>query len=334
MRRVAAVLARFVALLAPKVLRLGAVLLVISAATFSLMHALPGSPDKVIVLAIGPQADQLRARIRHDLELDKPVPQQYVNYVNKLVHGDLGENYNPREPVSKILADKLPPTLLLMLYAQVLALAMAIPLAVLSAHRSGTWVDRCTSGSAFALLAVPPFVLALLLQLWLTVRSHAFPFFSFSHSYVSPLSDPNEHFRNMFLPTVALAAGQVAIYLRLLRSDLIATLQEDFITMAKSKGIPPRRVLWRHALRPSSLTLLTVAGLNVGTLIGGAVVVETIFKLPGIGFELAQGIIAHEYVKVQSLVLIIAAAYVLMNFLVDSLYVVLDPRIRYARATG
>jgi peptide/nickel transport system permease protein len=136
----------------------------------------------------------------------------------------------------------------------------------------------------------------------------------------------------MAMPAISLAVGQIAVYMRLLRSDMIATLQEDFITMAKSKGVSPRRVLWRHALRPSSLTLLTVAGLNVGTLIGGAVIVEVIFSLPGIGTLLFEAISARQYIALQSLVAIIAVGYVLVNFLVDVLYAVLDPRIRHARA--
>jgi peptide/nickel transport system permease protein len=136
----------------------------------------------------------------------------------------------------------------------------------------------------------------------------------------------------MILPVIALAAGQVAIYMRLLRSDMIATLQENFITMAKAKGVSNRRILFRHALRPSSLTLLTVAGLNLGTLIGGAIVVEVIFGIPGIGTQIAYAIAAREYVELQSYIAIIAIGYVLINFTIDALYVVLDPRIRRARA--
>jgi peptide/nickel transport system permease protein len=136
----------------------------------------------------------------------------------------------------------------------------------------------------------------------------------------------------MFLPALTLAVGQIAVYMRLLRSDMIATLQEDFITMAKAKGLPPRKVLLRHALRPSSLTLLTVAGLNVGQLIGGAVVIEALFQLPGVGLSIVQAIGAREYVAVQSFVALIGVGYVVVNFAVDMLYAVLDPRIRHATA--
>jgi peptide/nickel transport system permease protein len=140
----------------------------------------------------------------------------------------------------------------------------------------------------------------------------------------------SEHFKHILLPVLTLAIGQIAVYARLLRSDMVATLQEDFILMAKSKGIPNRRILWRHALRPSSLTLLTVAGLNFGTLIGGAVAVEVIFGIPGVGTLIYNAISARQIVELQSYIAIIAIGYVLLNFVIDSLYIVLDPRIRRA----
>jgi peptide/nickel transport system permease protein len=139
-----------------------------------------------------------------------------------------------------------------------------------------------------------------------------------------------EHFKHAVLPVLALAAGQLAVYFRLLRSDMIATLQEDFITMAKSKGLKPRRILFRHALRPSSLTLLTVAGLSVGTLISSAVLVEVIFDVPGMGFKLIESIFAREYPAAQSFIAIVGIVFVLINYLVDFLYTIVDPRIRNA----
>jgi len=149
--------------------------------------------------------------------------------------------------------------------------------------------------------------------------------------YVHPGDNLVLHFKSMVLPAVSLAVGQIAGYMRLLRSDMIATLQEDFITMAKAKGMPSRRILWRHALRPSSLTLLTVAGLNVGALIGGAVVIEVVFQLPGMGFLLATNIRAQQFIAVQSIVAILAIGYVFVNTLIDLLYVKLDPRVRSVR---
>src|SRR5437870_4805530 len=151
-----------------------------------------------------------------------------------------------------------------------------------------------------------------------------------TQQYVPFGENVGEHFKHMVLPAVSLAVGQVAIYMRLLRSDMIQTLQEDFITMAKAKGLTNRRILLRHALRPSSFSLLTVAALNVGALIGGAVVIEQVFQLPGLGLKLVQAIATRQYVALQAYVAIIAVAYVAFNALVDILYVVLDPRIRHA----
>jgi peptide/nickel transport system permease protein len=224
--------------------------------------------------------------------------------------------------------EALPVSLQLMVEAQILALVIAIPLGVYSAYRAGSRFDRTTSATLFGLLAIPNFALALVLAYYVGVRLGWLPV----SGYVAPKDDLLEHVRRMAMPAISLAVGQIAVYMRLLRSDMIATLQEDFITMAKAKGIPPSHVLWRHALRPSSLTLLTVAGLNVGTLIGGAVIVEVIFSLPGMGTLLFEAINARQYIALQSLIAIIAVGYVLINFLVDVLYAVLDPRIRHARA--
>jgi peptide/nickel transport system permease protein len=245
------------------------------------------------------------------------------------VRGDLGSYWTVTgdRPVVDRVKDALPVSIQLMVYAQVLALVFAIPFGVATAYRAGSRFDRGSNATAFGLLAIPNFALALVLAYYVGVQLGWLPV----SGYVAPSEDLLEHLRRMAMPAIALAVGQIAVYMRLLRSDMIATLQEDFITMAKSKGVSPRRVLWRHALRPSSLTLLTVAGLNVGTLIGSAVVIEVIFSLPGIGSLLFEAINARQYIAFQSLVAIIAVGYVVLNFLVDVLYAVLDPRIRHAR---
>jgi peptide/nickel transport system permease protein len=174
------------------------------------------------------------------------------------------------------------------------------------------------------MLAIPTFALGFVLQYYFAVKLHWF-----ASSGYSGLADPADHYRKMLLPTITLAVGQIAVYMRLLRSDMIATLQQDFITMAKAKGLRTRRILFRHALRPSSLTLLTVAGLNVGTLIGGALIVEVVFNIPGMGYLLYESIARRQIVAFQSIVAVIAILYILVNFAVDLLYTVLDPRIRH-----
>lgn len=313
--------------IARKLTQLVIVLLLVTFISFLLMNLLPGDPVEVIV-PFG--SDQQRQTLREDLELDDPIMVRYWDWATGLARGDFGNYYttSSSRPVSKDLREALPVSLQLMAYAQLMALAVAIPLGVATAYRAGSRFDKSANTAAFGMLAMPNFAIALLLSYYLGVRLNLLPV----TGYRPFGEDPVEHLRRMAMPALSLAVGQIAIYMRLLRSDMIATLQEDFITMAKAKGMRPRRILWRHALRPSSLTLLTVAGLNVGTLIGGAVVTEVIFSLPGIGRLIYEAILSRQYVAVQSFIVVIGAAYVILNFLVDLLYTVLDPRIRNARA--
>jgi peptide/nickel transport system permease protein len=314
--------------------QLSVVLLLVTFFTAVLLSLVPGDVTNTLAPVSTPQQ---RADLRHELKLDRPVYVKYADWVDGLVHGDLGCYYGTSgyttaaqcpDKVADRVKDALPISLTLMFYAQVLALIIAIPLGVATAYRAGSIFDKSVNTVAFALLAIPNFVLALVLAYYVGVKL----------GWVSPTGyvdfgqDPVEHFKQLALPTISLAVGQIAVYMRLLRSDMIATLQEDFVTMARAKGLSPARILWRHALRPSSLTLLTVAGLNVGTLIGGAVVIENIFVIHGMGFLVADAIARRQYVALQSYVAILALGYVAMNFLVDILYAVLDPRIRHARA--
>jgi peptide/nickel transport system permease protein len=324
-------------LVAKRAVQLAAVLLIVSFFTFLLVRLLPGDPTDAII-PFGTESQ--KAQLREDLGLDQGFFEQYWEYLKGLLSGDLGHQYSTGRPVTDLINQSLPVSLQLMIYAQFLALAFAIPLGILAAYRNGTRTDRSINTSAFGLLALPNFVLALLLSYFIGAELKWLPTGGYAPGWLDQFFDPTrtpemaEHIEYMILPAFALAVGQVAIYMRLLRSDMIATLQENFITMAKAKGISNRRILWRHALRPSSLTLLTVAGLNVGTLIGGAIVVEVIFQIPGMGLKIFQAISAREYVELQSYIVVIAVLFVLVNFIVDFLYAVLDPRIRRARATA
>jgi peptide/nickel transport system permease protein len=290
-----------------------------------LLELLPGDPVEVLIPS---GSDEQRAELRQELRLDDTFVQRYSRWLGNFATGDMGNYYtvSSDRPVADRLWDSLPVSLLLMLYAQVLALLIAIPVGVLTAYRKGTWFDRMSNTSAFAMLAIPNFALGFILQYYLGVKLGWFK----TSGYASPTENFVEHLQYMILPTITLAVGQVAIYMRLLRSDMIATLQQDFILMAKAKGLKSKRILFRHALRPSSLTLLTVAGLNVGTLIGGALIVEVVFALPGMGLMLFEAIGKRQIVAFQSMVAVIAILYILVNFAVDILYTVLDPRIRHA----
>ena len=288
-----------------------------------LLELLPGDPVEVLV-PFG--SDEQREAVRADLELDRPFIARYGSWLGGFVTGDLGNYYtvSSSRPVSERLGQAFPKSAQLVIYSQILALIIAIPVGVFAAARKSSFFDRMSSATAFAMLAIPNFALALVLQYYLGVRWQIFP----TSGYTPITENPSEHFQQMVLPCITLAVGQIAVYMRLLRSDMIATLQQDFILLAKAKGMRSRRILFRHALRPSSLTLLTVAGLNVGTLIGGALIVEVLFQIPGIGFMMQEAIGQRQIVAFQSLVAIVAIIYVVVNFLVDLLYTAVDPRIR------
>jgi peptide/nickel transport system permease protein len=303
--------------------QLAVVLFLVTVFTALLFSLLPGDLAEVNI-PFG--SDEQRAALREDLGLNEPLYVQYEKWAGKFVSGDFGNFYRQGNvtPVLDRVKATAPVSLELMLYAQLLALIFAIPLGIFTARRAGSFADKSINTTAYGLLAVPNFVLALLLAYVIGVELRWLP----PQGFVRWSDNLGDHFRSMVLPSVSLAIGQVAVYMRLLRTDLVATLQQDFILMAKSKGISERRVMWRHALRPSSLTLLTAAGLNVGTLIGGAIIIERIFNLDGMGRLIFEAINERQIVAVQSLIALIAAGYVLVNFLVDILYAVLDPRIR------
>ena len=321
---------------AKRVVQLVIVLLFVTMFTFLLIRLLPGDPTTTII-PFG--TDAQRAVLRQDLGLDKPLYEQYADYLTNLLQGDLGKQYNSGRPVADLVTQSLPVSLQLMIYAQFIALFFAIPLGIFTAYRAGTRSDKAINTTGFALLALPNFVLALFLSYFVGAQLKWLPTGGYAPGWMDQFFDSSrspdliEHARYLLLPAFTLAVGQIAVYMRLLRSDMIATLQENFITMAKAKGVSNQRILWRHALRPSSLTLLTVAGLNVGTLIGGAVVIEVIYGIPGMGLKIYQAVFSKEYVELQSYVVVIAVLFVLVNFFVDFLYSVLDPRIRRARAS-
>ena len=308
--------------LLPRLGRLVVVLFLVTLFASLLVSFLPGDPAAVVAPFA---SDQQRAEIADELGISDPLPVRYVNWLGGFVTGDLGKTYSgptSSTEVSTQVADALPVSLTLMVYAQIIALGLAIPLGVAAAYRAGGWLDRVISSSSFLFLALPAFVLGFMLSYYVRFKMGLF---RTRGGYVPLWEDPVTNFQFMFLPAVSLALGQVAIYAR-----LIATLQQDFITMARAKGISTQRILWRHALRPSSITLLTAAGLNIGTLIGGALVIEVVFQLPGMGLLAASAIGGRQLVAVQSIVAIFAVLYVAVNVFVDLAYTVVDPRIRRA----
>jgi peptide/nickel transport system permease protein len=304
------------------------VLFVVTFVSFYLINLLPGDPA-VVVLGSG-ATQQAIVKERAALGLNEGIVPRYGKYLENLVQGDLGQSSTTHEPVTTELAQRLPITIELLVLSQIIAFAVSVPLAMFAARRPNSLLDRITTGASFAVLAIPAFMLGVLLVYLFAVKAHLFP----ATGYTRLTDNLGQNLRSMVLPSLTLALGSIAVYSRVLRSDLIATLQQDFITMARAKGLSQRTVMLRHALRPSSFTLLTVAGLNIGTLISGALIVEVVFALPGIGTLTVTAIEQRDYLTVQGVVVVAATGFVLINFLVDLLYGVADPRARVARASG
>ncbi|WP_049564319.1 ABC transporter permease [Nonomuraea sp. SBT364] len=307
-----------------RLVRLVIVLLVVTFLSYAMLALLPGDPVTQI-LGIGAN-DEARAQLRQELGLDEPLLVRYAGWLGALLTGDFGTSPITRVPVAAELAERLPVTLELLVAAQVVALGLAIPVGIAAARRAGRALDQVLTALSFALLSTPVFVLGVLLILLFAVTWQVVPATGWT-----PISvDLGWNITSVLLPAVTLGCGQLAVYARLLRADLIATLQEDYITLARARGLSPRRILWRHALRPSAISLITAVGLNMGALIGGTVIIETLFGLPGIGRLIVDSIFSRDYLTVQGGVVLISVGYVLVNFAVDVVYAAVDPRIRRA----
>lgn len=313
-------------LVGKKVLYLIPVLFAVTLLSFLLIKLLPGDPAIDI---LGPSATPSAVQdLHHQLGLDKPLASQYLRWLSHAATGDLGRSYQNQQTTLSALKQRLPITLELIILSQLLALSLAIPVALLAASKPGGILDRVSTTVAFGFLAVPDFILGVLLVFVFAVKLRWFP----ATGYTPLTANPLANLKSLVLPVVTLAMASVAVYLRLLRTDLIATLQQDYISMAKAKGLPNSFIMFRHALRPSSFSLITVSGLQFGALIGGTFIIEIIFALPGVGSLAVQSIFSRDYLVVQGTVLLIAVAYVLVNFAIDLLYTALDPRIRHAGA--
>ena len=302
------------------------VLVAVSLLTFLIASLLPGDLAYVI---LGDQATPEKVEaLRHDMGLDQPIWWRYISWLGHVLEGDFGRSFRTGQTVWQAVSERLPVSLELMFLAEILGLAIGVPLAIACAVRSGSAFDRFMTGSAFGMLSVPTFLSAILLIYLFAVELRWLP----ATGYVPFGEDAIGNLRFFVLPAVTLALAEWPGIMRVLRSDMIATLQEDYIALAKAKGLTASRILFVHALKPSSLTLITITGINIGRLIGGAVIVETIFALPGIGRLLVGAIYTRDLVILQGVVLFVAGGFVLMNFIVDMLYAVLDPRIRHGHA--
>jgi peptide/nickel transport system permease protein len=312
--------------IARRLLYLVPVLLAVSMLTFVIASLLPGDLAYTI---LGDQATPEKVEaLRHDMGLDQPIVLRYLGWLGHVLQGDLGRSFRTGQTVLQAVAERLPVSLELMVFAEILGLLIGVPLAIICAARSGGPFDRFMTGTAFAMLSVPTFLSAILLIYLFAVQMGWLP----ATGYVPFTEDPAANLRFFVLPALTLALAEWPGIMRVLRSDMIAALQEDYIALARAKGLKPSRILFVHALKPSSLTLVTITGINIGRLIGGALITETIFALPGIGRLLVSAIATRDLIILQGVVLLVACGFVLMNFIVDLLYAVLDPRIRHGHA--
>lgn len=298
------------------------ILFFVSVGTFFLVHMLPGNP--AITILGSSATKQNIAIVNRQLGLNRPLWEQYFIWIGNVLRLNLGKSFITHTAVTGIIARSLPIDLEIVVVSQLLALLVAIPLALQAARDPNHAFDRVATTSTFGMLALPPFIVAPVLDLLFAVHFHVFPG---PDSYVALTQNFWSNIHSVLLPSIVVAIGSIVIYYRLLRNDLIGTLQEDFILMARSKGLTDRRVLLRHAFRPSSISLLASAGINISGLIAGMFVVEFQLKIPGLGLALVTAITEGDYVTVQGIVLVVAALILIINFLVDFVYTVVDPRI-------
>ncbi len=309
------------ALMTRKMTRLLVVVFTVSVLTFAMLDTLPG--DLAYVVGGEEASPEHIQAIRRDIGLDRSMIERYLRWLGRVFSGDLGTSYINYEPVAVAVLQRLPVTIELIAVSQVMALLLALPAGVVCAHTNRSLFDRGITATAFATLSTPSFIMALLLVFCFALRLDWLPATGFV-----PLSEGlGANLRSILLPAVSIALVEWVPLMRVLRADMIQTLKEDFILMARAKGMPTWRILMRDALKPSSLSLATILGLQFGHWIGAAVVVESIFALPGVGSLLVAGIFSRDYPLVQGCVVIITVVYVVVNAMVDIAYAVLDPRI-------
>lgn len=295
----------------------------LTAAVFALVHGFLGDP---VVLMLGREADPETAqRLRHELGLDRPLYAQYVDWLSRAARGDLGRSLRDREPVARALGSRLVVTGELTLLAMTVALATALALGTAAAVRAGTAADFAVSGFCIAGVTLPNFLVGIMLIFFFSLTLRWLP----SGGYASPFTQPLENLRLMILPTLTLSLAYIGFLSLVLRSSLRSALRAPYVQTGRAKGITEPRVLVRHALRNSLIPLLSVLGVEVGRLFGGAVITETIFALPGVGRLLVDSILGRDFPVIQAVVALLTFGVLVVNLCVDLAYGWLDPRVTY-----
>jgi len=299
------------------------VVLVVATIVFFLLRLSPGDP--AMVLAGDMASLQDVAEIRARLGLDRPLPVQYATWLGEMARGNFGVSILSKQPVLDLIRARLEPTFVLAFCAIVLTVLLAVPLGAIAAWYHNSWIDRVVMAMSVAGFSIPAFVIGYLLILGFSMSLDLFP----SQGYVSPFDDPLAAARHLVLPALTLAVVFMALIARVTRSSVLDVLGEDFVRTARAKGNVERRVLWRHALPNAAIPIITVIGVGVALLISGVVVTESVFNIPGVGLLTIDAILARDYPIVQGLILFFALVFVGVNLLIDIIYVVVDPRIRY-----
>jgi peptide/nickel transport system permease protein len=298
-------------------------LLAVSVVSFLLVALLPG--DLALLILADAATPERVAALRSQLGLDQPLPIRYLHWLGNVLSGDLGRAIHSGQPTLDVILSRLPVTLELIFLTQIVALGIAMPLGIWSAYRRGSAIDTATLVGCLCLLSTPAFVIGLVFIYVFALNLQWLP----ATGFVSLGEDVGANLHSMVLPVVSLALIEVPVYLRLLRSEMIGTLQQNFIALARGMGLPTLRILLENALRPSSLNLVTVVGINMGRLMGGAIIIEQMFALPGVGQLLVESIYQQEYLMTQGIVLFVAAMFIVINLATDLVYVLVDPRLQH-----
>jgi peptide/nickel transport system permease protein len=299
------------------------VMAVVATVVFLMLRLTPGDP--AVVLAGDNATTEQIERIRTVLGLDRPIYEQFVSWIGRLARGDLGTSIFTQLPVTTLIGQRVEPTVMLSLTTIVFSVLVAVPLGVLAAWRAGTWTDRLIMVFAVAAFSFPVFVLGYLLIFEFGLTLRWLP----TQGYRSPFDDLWGFVRTITLPTLTLSAIYIALITRITRASVIEVLNEDYIRTARAKGQSEGKVLFRHALKNAAVPIVTIIGIGVALLIGGAVVTETVFNIPGLGRLVVDAILRRDYPIIQGLILVFSFVYILINLLIDIAYTMLDPRIRY-----
>jgi len=302
-------------------------LLLVTIALTLLIHLVPGDP---VVRILGPRATpELVASVRAEMNLDEPIPVQVWDFVTGALHGDLGRDFATQIPVTSLIAEALPNTIILAVVALLLAVLVGIPLGILAATHPGSWLDRVTGAASISFTSMPSYVVGLLLLLLFAVRLDWLPAIG-----AGDLSDPADYARHLILPVVALGIGWIGYLARLVRASLLEVLNENYIRTARAWGLSERVVVYRFALKNALVPTVAVLGVGLGYLMGGAIIIELIFTRPGLGSLIETAITDRNWPVVRGTTLIIALLFIIANLVADLSYRRLDPRIELDEAGG